>query len=239
MRPMIPRAQGVYFNLQSQQRAWGCLLFHGTSIHNSPCKLQRWMGKWTCQPATRLREKRGTFDTSKHFNAPFAAWEMNMHYKGFLQKSFVLEHNTSDTQTDDESLHGAEQKTGRVYGCYGCIRRWGQPAHKKCATLGVNALTLHAAQAWRHSLSHVRTHACTHTHTHADTHIYTHARTHTHTHTHTHTLRAVCWTLLFSPVEFLRFSSHVVISCIFHAPVVPVEGLVCPRQDSPQLQGHN
>lgn len=162
----MPRAQGVYFNLQSQQRAWGCLLFHGTSIHNSPCKLQRWMGKWTCKPVMRVREKRGTFDTSKHFNAPFAAWEMNMHYKGFLQKSFVLEHNTGYTRTDDESSQGAKKKTGRAYGCYGCIRRWGQPAHKKCATLGVNALTLHAAQAWRDSLSHVGTHTRTYAHIH-------------------------------------------------------------------------
>lgn len=72
---------------------------------------------------------RGKFDTSKQFNAPFAAWEMN--------KSFVLKHNTSYS-TPIQMMGGGKERN--VDEWYGCIRWWGQPAHKKCVTFS-DALT--------------------------------------------------------------------------------------------------
>lgn len=65
----------------------------------------------------------------------------------------------------------------------------------------------------------------------------THPTCNTQTHTHTHW--ELCAELFhFWPWNFLQFSSHVVVSCIFHALVFPVEGPVCPREDFPLLQGH-
>lgn len=68
--------------------ASGCLLLHGTNIHNSPYKLQRWSGQYE---VVMREKKRGAYDTSKQLNVPFAAWE-NEHTLEwiFTTKSFIL-----------------------------------------------------------------------------------------------------------------------------------------------------
>lgn len=128
----------------------GCLgllsFFHGTSIHNSPCKLQRWMvyGHPNLWWDREKREAYLTLQSILMHHLQHGKWTWIR--RGFYQNLC--------TQTQHRLNPGRWVGAGGtdVYECYGFIRWRGQPAHKKCVTLGVYALS-HMQHRHVHTLS--------------------------------------------------------------------------------------
>lgn len=181
-----------WWHIAHDVHASGCLLLHGTNIHNSPYKLQRWSGQYE---AVMGEKKRSAFDTSKQFNAPFAARENEHTLEWIFTKPLYA---LTQQQLKPDTWRNVRKDSRKT--CMSDIDVLDSEDSlliKKCVTFTSRALTHKQAQTCTDPLSHAHTHW------------------------------ELCVELFYfgcgTPPSFLLPSHRV--SCIFHALVVPVEGL--------------